>query len=112
MTEQDFYKLHINQEIYYKGEMFTIISLERGMDKQSTISFREKVNVYYFNQIMQDLSFEPPKTKKKKKYFRYFYKYSDIPDGVFDSQFTTESWDEFNLGIKERTLVEIEEREF
>lgn len=89
MVESDFYKLHIDQKVWYKGEEVTVRTLKKLFDGVIRIYFNKEHIGYDFLEIMHDLSFEPPKKKKRywlwsikegDEYYKSLYYYDD--DGL------------------------------
>jgi NRPS condensation-like uncharacterized protein len=62
MELKDFYELKIGQDIYYKGKIITISVLSISLKRN--IGFIDDTK-FYFEEIMHELSFTPPKEKKK-----------------------------------------------
>jgi len=68
MILEDFYKLHVRQAIYFNGEKVEIDTLKDVHGNVASIAFRH-TSAEPFKSVMGELSFDPP--KEKKRYWRW-----------------------------------------
>ena len=114
MIKEDFYKLHIGQEIFFSGQPRKITALVDRFKGEESIclkSLEGDSGVILFDDIKDELSFEPPKKKVKKYLWAYpsgsswlcsreFYTESEVKNGD-----NTVHW--IRVG---RSMIEVEEQ--
>ncbi len=81
MNKEDFYKLHIGQKIYYKGELLFVMPLNKTQSKNILVLGKAYYLYHYLNfeDEIDNLSFNKPKEKVKRSRYLLKHKHTKIP---------------------------------